>query len=99
MRRLGSHEHTPDVTAHPRESQSEDIDMVRRNRPYIYHNFTNSLCPTCLKAIQAKAILQNDKVYMLKTCPDHGPTRTLLSSDPAYYLTRGRSTSPGPLPR
>ena len=50
----------------------EDPLMVRHDRPYIYHNFTNSLCPTCLKVIQAKVILQNNKVYMLKTCPEHG---------------------------
>jgi uncharacterized radical SAM superfamily Fe-S cluster-containing enzyme len=73
--------------------------MVRRNRPYIYHNFTNSLCPTCLKVIQAKVILQDNRVYMLKTCPDHGAMRTLLSSDAAYYLSQSQYNKPGTLPR
>src|SRR5947207_10009728 len=68
----------------------EDPLMVRHDRPYIYHNFTNSLCPTCLKVVQAKVILQNNKVYMLKTCPEHGAIRTLLSSDAAYYLSQSQ---------
>src|SRR5260370_5500739 len=77
----------------------EDPVMVRHDRPYIYHNFTNSLCPKCLKVIQAKIILQNNKVYMLKTCPEHGAMRTLLSSDAAYYLSQSQYNKPGTLPR
>ena len=77
----------------------EDALMKRYDRPYIYHNFTNSLCPKCLKVIQAKIILQNGKVYMLKTCPEHGAMRTLLSSDAAYYLSQSQYNKPGTLPR
>src|SRR5256886_6837752 len=77
----------------------EDPLMKRHDRPYIYHNFTNSLCPTCLKVIQAKVILQNNKAYMLKTCPEHGAMRTLLSSDAAYYLSQSQYNKPGTLPR
>ncbi|HEX3643660.1 MAG TPA: radical SAM protein [Ktedonobacteraceae bacterium] len=77
----------------------EDPLMVRHDRPYIYHNFTNSLCPICLKVIQAKVILQNNKVYMLKTCPEHGAMRTLPSSDAAYYLSQSQYNKPGTLPR
>ena len=77
----------------------EDPLMQRHDRAYIYHNFTNSLCPTCLKVIQAKVILQNNKVYMLKTCPEHGQIRTLLSSDAAYYLSQSSYNKPGTLPR
>ena len=78
---------------------AEDPAMKRYDRPYIYHNFTNSLCPRCLKVIQAKVILQDNKVYMLKTCPDHGAMRTLLSSDAAYYLSQSQYNKPGTLPR
>ncbi len=53
----------------PVESIPEDMLTVRHDRAYIYHNFTNSLCPRCLKVVQAKVILQNNKVFMLKTCP------------------------------
>src|SRR5919201_4088065 len=99
MRGLRSREHTRDSVAPEPDTGTEDAPVVRRDRPYIYHNFTNSLCPTCLKVIQAKVILQNNKVYMLKTCPDHGAMRTLLSSDAAYYLSQSQYNKPGTLPR
>src|SRR5713101_2240074 len=78
---------------------TEEVYPARHDRPYIYHNFTNSLCPKCLKVIQAKIILQNNKVYMLKTCPEHGAMRTLVSSDAAYYQTQSQYNKPGTLPR
>lgn len=77
----------------------DDPLMARHDRAYIYHNFTNSLCPHCHKVIQAKVILQDNKVFMLKTCPEHGPMRTLLSSDAAYYLSQSQYNKPGTLPR
>ncbi|WIG61237.1 MAG: MoaA/NifB/PqqE family radical SAM protein [Ktedonobacterales bacterium] len=76
-----------------------DAIAARPARNYIYHNFTNSLCPTCLKVIQAKVILQNNKVYLLKTCPEHGQMRTLVSSDAEYYLSQGQYNKPGTLPK
>src|SRR5438270_12103966 len=77
----------------------DDALMKRHDRPYIYDNLTNSLCPKCLKVIQAKIILQNNKVYMLKTCLEHGAMRTLISSDAAYYLSQSQYNKPGTLPR
>src|SRR5438067_11094784 len=99
MRGLRSREHTRDAVAPEPEAGTGDAPVIRRDRPYIYHNFTNSIYPQCLKVIQAKVILQNNKVYMLKTCPDHGAMRTLLSSDAAYYLTQSQYNKPGTLPR
>ncbi len=83
MRSRKSQRREPQVPP-PLEENIERVYPARHDRPYIYHNFTNSLCPKCLKVVQAKVILQNNKVYMLKTCPDHGAMRTLLSSDAAY---------------
>jgi uncharacterized radical SAM superfamily Fe-S cluster-containing enzyme len=81
------------------ESGAEDVSMARHDRPYIYHNFTNSLCHKCLKVVSAKVILQDNKVYLLKTCPEHGAMRTLLSSDASYYLSQTQYNKPGTLPR
>src|SRR5438128_6869588 len=78
---------------------ADDPLMKRYDRPYIYHNFTNSICHKCLKVIQAKVIIQDNKVYMLKTCPEHGAMRTLISSDAAYYLSQSQYNKPGTLPR
>ncbi len=77
----------------------EETFPPRKDRPYIYHNFTNSLCPRCLRVIQAKVIIQNNKVYLMKTCPEHGAMRTLLSSDATYYLSQSQYNKPGTLPR
>jgi uncharacterized radical SAM superfamily Fe-S cluster-containing enzyme len=81
------------------QHETEESYPARSDRNYIYHNFTNSLCPTCLRVIQAKVILQHNKVYLLKTCPEHGQVRTLISSDAAYYLSQSQYSKPGTLPR
>ncbi len=79
--------------------QTDEMAVTRRDRPYIYHNFTNSLCPICLKVVQAKIIIQNNKVYMVKVCPEHGTMKTLMSSDAAYYLSQAQYNKPGTLPQ
>jgi 7,8-dihydro-6-hydroxymethylpterin dimethyltransferase len=33
---------------------------------------TESLCPHCLKRIPAQRIAENENVYLVKTCPEHG---------------------------
>lgn len=58
---------------------------MTRQRPYIYDDLTISLCPTCLKRVYGKIVLENDHVYMLKTCSDHGPVKVLIATDIAYY--------------
>jgi uncharacterized radical SAM superfamily Fe-S cluster-containing enzyme len=77
----------------------EETFPPRKDRPYIYHNLTNSLCPKCLRVIQAKVIIQHNKVYLMKTCPEHGAMRTLVSSDAAYYQSQSQYNKPGTLPR
>jgi len=52
---------------------------------YTYYDFTLSLCPTCLKRIDAKIIFEDDKVFMTKTCNDHGFFKVLIASDIEYY--------------
>lgn len=54
-------------------------------RPYIYYDFTLSLCPVCLKRIDAKIVMQDAAVYMMKTCSEHGSFKVLIEEDEAYY--------------
>jgi len=54
-------------------------------RPYIYYDFTLSLCPECLKRVDAKIVFEEDKVFMLKNCPDHGFKKVLIATDVEYY--------------
>lgn len=54
-------------------------------RDYVYYDYTTSLCPECLKRIDAKIIIQNDNVYMTKTCSEHGSFKMKLANDIDYY--------------
>lgn len=54
-------------------------------RDYIYYDYTTSLCPVCMKRIDAKIIIQDDHVYMVKNCSEHGNYKTLLANDVDYY--------------
>ena len=39
---------------------------------------TQSLCPVCLKRINAQLVKWGKHVYMVKQCPEHGEFRTLI---------------------
>ncbi|MBK8557000.1 MAG: radical SAM protein [Lewinellaceae bacterium] len=54
-------------------------------RPYVYYDFTLSLCSQCLRRVDAKIIFQDEKVFMIKRCPEHGVEKALLATDIEYY--------------
>lgn len=54
-------------------------------RPYVYYDFTLSLCPQCLKRIDAKIVFEDEQVFMLKTCREHGFFKVLIATDIEYY--------------
>lgn len=58
---------------------------MAKQRDYIYYDFTLSLCSKCLKRVFAKIIFEENNVFMLKTCPTHGPEKVLISTDVNYY--------------
>lgn len=62
-----------------------DDSIIMPIRNYTYYDYTISLCPECLKRVGAKIILQDEKVWMTKRCPDHGFFKTLLATDIDYY--------------
>ncbi|SVE61416.1 uncharacterized protein METZ01_LOCUS514270, partial [marine metagenome] len=41
-------------------------------RNYTYYDFTLSICSICLERIDAKIVFQDNNVYMLKNCLEHG---------------------------
>jgi 7,8-dihydro-6-hydroxymethylpterin dimethyltransferase len=47
---------------------------------------TQSICPECLKVIDARIIADDGHVFMDKVCPEHGEFRDRLSSDIDLYL-------------
>ncbi len=54
-------------------------------RPYTYYDFTLSLCPQCLRRIEAKIVFEDGNVYMLKRCPEHGRQKVRIATDIEYY--------------
>ncbi len=54
-------------------------------RKYIYYDYTISLCHQCLKRIDAKIVFEDDNVFMLKKCPEHGASKVLIADDKEYY--------------
>jgi hypothetical protein len=47
--------------------------------------YTESLCPLCLKVIEARLVVQEGAVYLKKMCPDHGPCTTYLWPDAEHF--------------
>jgi 7,8-dihydro-6-hydroxymethylpterin dimethyltransferase len=39
---------------------------------------TESLCPHCLRRIPAQQIIENDQIYLIKKCPEHGEIPKVL---------------------
>ena len=48
-------------------------------------NYTQSLCPECLKVVSAHICRTKDKVVLKKKCLTHGPSEVVISNDPAWY--------------
>ncbi len=67
-------------------------------RNYTYYDFTLSLCPECLKRVDAKIVFENDKVYMLKRCPEHGNSKVLIADDIPYYKNIRNYNKPSETP-
>ena len=56
-----------------------------RDRDYLFYELTSSLCATCLRKVEAKVVIQDQNVFMLKRCPVHGSQRVLMADDIEYY--------------
>lgn len=67
-------------------------------RKYTYYDYTISLCPVCLKRIDAKIVFEEGKVYMLKTCPDHGFHKVIIATDIEYYKNIRNYNKPSETP-
>ena len=67
-------------------------------RKYTYYDFTLSLCPECLKRIDAKIVFEDDKVFMLKRCKEHGQSKVLIADDVEYYKNIRNYNKPSETP-
>lgn len=48
-------------------------------------DFTQSVCPDCLNVIDARIVVNNNAVFMEKTCPQHGAYSTYLWPNEEHY--------------
>ncbi|MDB5035435.1 MAG: Radical domain protein [Chlorobi bacterium] len=69
------------------------------DRPYLFYELTNSICSTCLRKVEAKVVIEDGCVYLLKYCPEHKHQRVLISTDADYYQLTRRFMKPGQLPK
>jgi uncharacterized radical SAM superfamily Fe-S cluster-containing enzyme len=69
------------------------------DRPYIFYELTNSVCPHCLRKVEAKIVVQDGRVYMHKWCPVHKLVKVLLSTDESYFKQQRDFLKPGQMPR
>jgi 7,8-dihydro-6-hydroxymethylpterin dimethyltransferase len=58
---------------------------MAKSRPYLYYDHVVSLCEHCLRRIEGKLVIQDDKVWMHKRCPEHGTSKVLIATDAAYW--------------
>jgi len=68
-------------------------------RDYIFYDLTNSVCSQCLTKVEAKIIIQQGNVYMLKNCLEHGREKVLISTDADYYQKCRDFNKPGDMPK
>ena len=67
-------------------------------RKYTYYDYTISLCPECLKRIDAKIVFEDGNVFMLKRCPEHGNSKVLIADDIDYYKNIRNYNKPSETP-
>ncbi|HZP68008.1 MAG TPA: radical SAM protein [Rudaea sp.] len=59
--------------------------MGAKLRPYLYYDSAVSVCTRCLRRVEAKILIKDERVYLEKWCPEHGRERVLIADDAAYY--------------
>ncbi len=59
--------------------------MTPKFRPYQFDDTAVSICSTFLRRVDAKIVLQDGCVWMLKRYPKHGAERVLIADDIDYY--------------
>src|SRR5262249_57650155 len=59
--------------------------VVMGVRPYLFYDVAISICATCYRRVDAKIVFQDDRVFMIKRCPEHGYERVLIADDVDYY--------------
>jgi uncharacterized radical SAM superfamily Fe-S cluster-containing enzyme len=59
--------------------------MSERVRPYLFYDVALTICSKCFRKLEGKIVFQDDNVFLLKRCPEHGGERVLIADDVDYY--------------
>ena len=62
------------------------------------YSHTTGLCSVCSKKVDARIIGAEGSIYLEKRCPEHGPTKALLSIDVEWYEESLNYIKPGQMP-
>ena len=68
--------------------------MTSKTSPYTYLGMTVSICSRCHRSLAASVQERASRVFLTRTCPEHGRFRTLIASDAEWYHWAQRQTSP-----
>ncbi|PZF76022.1 radical SAM protein [Aestuariivirga litoralis] len=71
---------------------------VRKVAPYVFYGQTTSMCDDCMALVPAKIIIEDNSVYYLKRCREHGVQKALVSTDAQYYKLCHDYLKPGDRP-
>jgi hypothetical protein len=74
------------------------MTFVRPSKGYIFYGQTTSLCETCLRLVPAKIVFEDNDVFFLKRCKEHGAQKTKVASDVAYFKSQKDWLKPGDRP-
>ncbi len=58
---------------------------MQTDKDYIVLDETLSVCPECLKVVAAKVVVRGNRVYLDKSCPEHGSVSTYYWPDAEHY--------------
>jgi uncharacterized radical SAM superfamily Fe-S cluster-containing enzyme len=72
--------------------------VARKSAPYLFLRQTTSLCETCLALVPTKVIAEDERVYFLKRCREHGVQKTLVADDLGYWKSQQDWLKPGDRP-
>jgi len=72
--------------------------MRQNQETHWYLGDTTSLCEVCLTLVPAKIISEDNSVFFLKQCIQHGLQKTLISTDLEYYRWCSNFIEPTVLP-
>ncbi len=74
------------------------MNFVRPSKGYTFYGQTTSLCEVCLRLVPAKIVFEDNDVFFLKRCAEHGAQKTRIASDVAYYKSCKDWLKPGDRP-